>query len=55
MYLVSNGGAKPWRLHVRGPSFANVQSLPMMLAGGLIADTVSALASVDPVMGDVDR
>jgi NADH-quinone oxidoreductase subunit D len=55
MYLVSNGGAKPWRLHVRGPSFANVQSLPAMLAGGLIADTVSALASVDPIMGDVDR
>ena len=55
MYLVSDGGAKPWRLHVRGPSFANVQSLPMMLADSLIADTVAALASADPVMGDVDR
>jgi len=55
MYLVSDGGSKPWRLHVRGPSFANVQSLPMMLADSLIADTVAALASADPVMGDVDR
>jgi NADH-quinone oxidoreductase subunit D len=55
MYLVSSGGAKPWRLHVRGPSFANVQALPVMLTGSLIADTIAALASVDPVMGDVDR
>lgn len=55
MYLVSAGGPKPWRLHVRAPSFANVQSLPMMLTDSLIADTISALASADPVMGDVDR
>jgi len=55
MYLVSNGGAKPWRLHVRGPSFANLQAVPAMLTDSLIADLVSALASVDPVMGDVDR
>jgi NADH-quinone oxidoreductase subunit D len=55
MYLVSDGGAKPWRLHVRGPSFANVQAVPMMVTGSLIADTVAALASADPVMGDVDR
>ncbi len=55
MYLVSDGGPKPWRLHVRGPSFANVQALPMMLTDSLIADTVAALASADPVMGDVDR
>ena len=55
MYLVSSGGAKPWRLHVRGPSFANVQALPAMLTDSLIADTIAALASADPVMGDVDR
>jgi len=55
MYLVSDGGAKPWRLHVRGPSFANVQVLPIMLTDSLIADTVATLASVDPVLGDVDR
>ena len=55
MYLVSRGEAKPWRLHVRGPSFANVQALPVMLADSLIADTVATLASVDPLLGDVDR
>ena len=44
MYLVSNGGAKPWRLHVRGPSFAHVQALPAMLTDSLIADTIAALA-----------
>jgi len=55
MYLVSDGGPKPWRLHVRGPSFAHVQALPMMLTDSLIADTIAALSSADPVMGDVDR
>ena len=55
MYLVSDGGAKPWRLHVRGPSFANVQAVPAMMTGALIADLVATLASVDPVLGDVDR
>ena len=55
MYLVSSGRSKPWRLHVRGPSFANVQALPMMLTDSLIADVIAALASADPVMGDVDR
>ncbi len=55
MYMVSSGGAKPWRLHVRGPSFANVQAMPVMMAESLIADSVATLASVDPVLGDVDR
>jgi len=55
MYLVADGSAKPWRLHVRGPSFANLQAVPAMLTDSLLADLVSALASVDPVMGDVDR
>ena len=55
MYLVSRGGPKPWRLHVRGPSFANVQALPVMLADSLIADTVATVASIDPILGDVDR
>ena len=55
MHMVSTGGAKPWRLHVRAPSFANVQALPVMLSGSLIADTIASLASVDPVLGDVDR
>ncbi|MFQ5516528.1 MAG: NADH dehydrogenase (quinone) subunit D [Acidimicrobiia bacterium] len=55
VYLVSSGGTHPWRVHVRGPSFANVQALPVMLADTLVADLVATLASVDPVLGDVDR
>jgi NADH-quinone oxidoreductase subunit D len=55
MYLVSDGRAKPWRLHVRGPSFANVQALPVMMTDSLVADIVATLASTDPVLGDVDR
>jgi NADH-quinone oxidoreductase subunit D len=55
MYLVSLGGSRPWRLHVRGPSFAAVQALPVMLTDSLVADMISALASTDPVLGDVDR
>ncbi len=55
MYIVSEGGAKPWRVHVRGPSFAHVQALPVMMTDSLMADTVATLASTDPVLGDVDR
>ena len=55
MYLVSTGAAKPWRLHVRAPSFATIQALPMMLTDSLIADMIATLASTDPVLGDVDR
>ncbi len=55
VYIVSNGGAKPWRLHVRGPSFAHVQALPAMMTDSLVADVVATLASSDPVLGDVDR
>jgi NADH-quinone oxidoreductase subunit D len=55
MYLVSDGRAKPWRLHVRGPSFAAVQALPVMLTDSLVADMIATLASSDPVLGDVDR
>jgi NADH-quinone oxidoreductase subunit D len=55
VYLVSSGTAKPWRLHMRTPSFAHVQALPAMMTGSLVADIVATLASVDPVLGDVDR
>jgi NADH-quinone oxidoreductase subunit D len=55
MYMVSSGGAKPWRVHVRAPSFVHVQALPVMLTDSLIADLVATLASTDPVLGDVDR
>jgi NADH-quinone oxidoreductase subunit D len=54
-YLVSNGSAKPFRMHIRAPSFVNLQSLPVMMQGGLVADAVATISSVDPVMGEVDR
>ncbi len=54
-YLVSDGDARPWRMHTRAPSFANLQALPIMMADSLVADTVATIASLDPVMGDVDR
>ncbi|MGH8980463.1 MAG: NADH-quinone oxidoreductase subunit D [Acidimicrobiales bacterium] len=54
-YLVSDGTAKPYRLHIRGPSFVNLQAVPTLLRGGLIADAVAVISSVDPVMGEVDR
>ena len=55
VYIVSNGGAKPWRIHVRAPSFAHVQALPVMMTDSLVADVIATLASIDPVLGDVDR
>ena len=54
-YVVSDGGSKPLRMHMRTPSFANLQALPVMMADALIADTVATIASLDPVLGDVDR
>jgi len=54
-YIVSDGSAKPYRMHIRGPSFANLQCLPHMMRGGLIADGVAVISSVDPIMGEVDR
>jgi len=54
-YLVSVGGANPYRMHTRAPSFANLQALPIAMADSLMADTVATIASLDPVMGDVDR
>ncbi len=54
-YLVSDGGSKPLRMHIRAPSFANLQALPIMMVDSMLADTIAAIASIDPVMGDVDR
>jgi NADH-quinone oxidoreductase subunit D len=54
-YLVSDGSARPYRMHIRGPSFVNLQTLPHMMRGGLIADAVAVISSVDPIMGEVDR
>ncbi|MEQ1947165.1 MAG: NADH dehydrogenase (quinone) subunit D [Bryobacteraceae bacterium] len=54
-YAVSDGTSKPFRLHMRTPSFANLQGLPTMLEGTLIADSIAALGSMDFVLGDTDR
>ena len=54
-YIVSDGSSKPYRMHIRGPSFMNLQTLPHMMRGGLIADAVAIISSVDPIMGEVDR
>jgi NADH-quinone oxidoreductase subunit D len=54
-YMVSDGSAVPYRMHIRGPSFVNLQTLPHMLRGGLIADAVAVTSSVDPILGEVDR
>lgn len=54
-YVVSDGSPKPWRVHFRSPSFINLQSLPHMAKGRLVADLVALIASLDPVLGEVDR
>ena len=54
-YIVSDGSATPYRIHVRAPSFVNIQTLPHMMRGGLVADAVAVISSVDPVLGEVDR
>jgi NADH-quinone oxidoreductase subunit D len=54
-YLASDGGAKPWRMHVRAPSFINLQAAPVMMRGGMISDTITVISTLDPVMGEVDR
>jgi NADH-quinone oxidoreductase subunit D len=54
-YMVSDGSGTPYRMHIRGPSFVNLQTMPHMLRGGLIADAVAVISSVDPIMGEVDR
>ena len=54
-YVVSDGGAKPYRVHMRSPSFANLQTLQKMCKGRLIADVVAAIGSIDIVLGDCDR
>jgi NADH-quinone oxidoreductase subunit D len=55
VHLVSDGGTRPMRVHVREPSFVNLQSMPAMSEGGMIADVIAAVASIDPVMGGCDR
>jgi len=54
-FLVSDGSNRPVRVHVRAPSFYNLQTLPAMVRGRPLADVVVAVASIDIVLGDVDR
>jgi NADH-quinone oxidoreductase subunit D len=54
-YIASDGSAKPYRMHIRAPSFVNIQCLPHMMRHGLVADAVAIISSVDPVLGEVDR
>ena len=54
-YIVSDGSSKPYRMHMRAPSFVNIQCLPHMMRDGLVADAVAVISSVDPVLGEVDR
>jgi NADH-quinone oxidoreductase subunit D len=55
MFVVSDGGHRPYRVKIRDPSFANLQAVPTMVEGGLVADAIAVIASLDPVMGGVDR
>jgi len=55
VHMVSDGGPRPYRVHVRDPGFVNLQAASAMCEGSLIADAIAAVASIDPVMGGVDR
>ncbi|TDC77237.1 NADH-quinone oxidoreductase subunit D [Streptomyces hainanensis] len=55
VHMVSDGGTRPFRVHFRDPSFTNLQSMAAMCEGGMLADVIVAVASIDPVMGGVDR
>ena len=54
-HVVSDGGTRPYRVHLRDPSFTNLQATAAMSEGGQVADVIAAVASIDPVMGGVDR
>ncbi|MFX4294535.1 NADH-quinone oxidoreductase subunit D [Streptomyces bohaiensis] len=55
VHVVSDGGTRPYRVHFRDPSFTNLQAVAAMCEGGMVADVIVAVASIDPVMGGVDR
>jgi NADH-quinone oxidoreductase subunit D len=54
-YFVSDGTPRPWRMKVRSPSFVNLQALPRMIEGRMVADVITAIGSIDIVLGEVDR
>ncbi|MGC5164605.1 NADH dehydrogenase (quinone) subunit D [Rhodococcus sp. DT1] len=55
VHMVSDGGTRPYRVHYRDPSFTNLQAVAAMCEGGMVSDVIASLASIDPVMGGVDR
>lgn len=55
VHVVSDGGTRPYRVHFRDPSFTNLQAVAAMCEGGQVADVIASVASIDPVMGGVDR
>lgn len=55
VHMVSDGGTRPFRVHYRDPSFTNLQAVSVMCEGSMVADAIAAVASIDPVMGGVDR
>ncbi len=55
VHMVSDGGTRPYRVHYRDPSFTNLQAVSVMCEGSMVADAIAAVASIDPVMGGVDR
>ncbi len=54
-YVVSTGGKAPYRLRIRSPSFNNLSTMPLLCEGGLVADVIANIGSLDPVLGEVDR
>ena len=54
-HVVSDGGTRPYRVHLREPSFVNLQATAAMCIGGMLADVIATVASIDPVLGGVDR
>ena len=54
-YIIADGSSRPYRMHVRAPSFANLQAISKVAEGGLVADLVAIIGSLDPILGEVDR
>ena len=54
-YIVSQGEDRPYRMRFRSPSFVNLQALPLMVRGALVADVVAVIGTLDIVLGDADR
>jgi NADH-quinone oxidoreductase subunit D len=54
-YVKSEGSKSPYRLKIRSPSFVSLQAVPLMAEGGMVSDLIAVVASLDPVMGEVDR